>query len=301
MNKVQILLSTYNGEKYLEEQIKSILNQQDVELSLLIRDDGSKDSTIKIIEKIAKEDSRVKFYTGNNLGPARSFMNLLKQSDKNCEYYDFADQDDAWNQKKIINAINMIKTKENEPSLYLSALEIVDANLNKIETKLVEGNFCLEGEIIKNFATGCTMVLNKKLLDIINSYEPKYLIMHDSWITRVCYAIGGNVIIDQNSYIKYRQHSNNTLGYKDNGLQKLIRQFKIAFVNKISMRANIATELKNGYSELLTEDAKELINNLINYRTDKKAKKWLLNNKDFKTTNSKLNKKMKLSIILNKF
>ena len=228
-------------------------------------------------------------------------MNLLKQSDKNCEYYAFADQDDAWNQKKIINAINMIKTKENEPSLYLSALEIVDANLNKIETKLVEGNFCLEGEIIKNFATGCTMVLNKKLLDIINSYEPKYLIMHDSWITRVCYAIGGNVIIDQNSYIKYRQHSNNTLGYKDNGLQKLIRQFKIAFVNKISMRANIATELKNGYSELLTEDAKELINNLINYRTDKKAKKWLLNNKDFKTTNSKLNKKMKLSIILNKF
>lgn len=301
MNKVQILLSTYNGEKYLEEQIKSILNQQDVELSLLIRDDGSKDSTIKIIEKIAKEDSRVKFYTGNNLGPARSFMNLLKQSDKNCEYYAFADQDDAWNQKKIINAINMIKTKENEPSLYLSALEIVDANLNKIETKLVEGNFCLEGEIIKNFATGCTMVLNKKLLDIINSYEPKYLIMHDSWITRVCYAIGGNVIIDQNSYIKYRQHSNNTLGYKDNGLQKLIRQFKIAFVNEISMRANIATELKNGYSELLTEDAKELINNLINYRTDKKAKKWLLNNKDFKTTNSKLNKKMKLSIILNKF
>ena len=215
-------------------------------------------------------------------------------------YYAFADQDDVWEPKKLISAINKLK-EENKPELYMSALEIVDEELNSIEIKQVDGNFCFEGAMIKNFATGCTLVLNKKLRDIIKIYNPTYLIMHDSWITRVCYAIGGNVIIDEDHYIKYRQHTGNVLGYKDEGLQKLKRQFKIAFKNNISMRVNIAKELKQGYNEMLTKDAKEVIENLINYQQNKEAKKWLLKNKNFRTTNSVINIKMKLAIILNKF
>ena len=114
-------------------------------------------------------------------------------------------------------------------------------------------------------------------------------------------GIGGNIIIDENTYIKYRQHGNNVLGYKDKGLQKLKRQYKIAFKEKTNMRVEIAKELKNGYNEMLTENAKEIVENLINYKTDKKAKKWLLKNKDFKTNNFKIDRKMKLAIRLNKF
>ena len=145
------------------------------------------------------------------------------------------------------------------------------------------------------------MCFNKKLRDIIKSYTPSYIIMHDSWMLRVCYAVGGNVIIDENTYIKYRQHSSNVLGYKDEGFQKLKRQFKIAFIDKISMRVNIAKELKQGYYEMLTENAKEVVDNLINYQQDKKAKKWLLRNKNFRTNNISINTKMKIFIILNKF
>ena len=145
------------------------------------------------------------------------------------------------------------------------------------------------------------MVLNKKLCDIIKQYNPSYLIMHDSWITRVCYAVGGNVIIDDNSYIKYRQHTSNVLGYKDEGFQKIKRQFNIAFKNNISMRVNIAKELKNGYYKMLTNEAKEVVDNLINYKEDKKAKKWLLHNKKFRTNNLKINTKMIIAILLNKF
>lgn len=300
MYKVQVLLSTYNGEKYIKEQIESILNQKEVEVSLLIRDDASSDKTIEIIGKLADKNNNIIYYKDENLGPARSFMDLLYKSGE-YDYYAFADQDDIWQKQKLISAINMLKEKENEPSLYMSALEVVDEKLNLIETKKVNGNLSFEGEMIRNFATGCTMVLNKKLCDIIKQYNPSYLIMHDSWITRVCYAVGGNVIIDDNSYIKYRQHTSNVLGYKDEGLQKLKRQFNIAFKNNISMRVNIAKELKNGYYKMLTNEAKEVVDNLINYQKDKKAKKWLLHNKKFRTNNLKINTKMIIAILLNKF
>ncbi len=300
MNKVQVLLSTYNGEKYLQEQIESILKQEDVEISLLIRDDGSCDNTIEIIENLKKKNFNIAYYSGNNLGPAKSFMDLVNKSGNNFDYYAFSDQDDVWKPKKIISAITKLK-QTNKPSLYMSALEIVDENLNFIETKQVDGNFSFEGEMIKNFATGCTQVFNKDLMKIIKSYMPNYIIMHDSWITRVCYAIGGDVIIDSNSNILYRQHQGNVLGYQDEGFQKLKRQFKIAFLNKVCMRVNIAKELKNGYENLLTSNAREVIDNLISYPHDKKAKKWLLKNKNFRTKDPKINRKMKLSIYLNRF
>ena len=299
MDKVQVLLSTYNGEKYLQEQIESILKQEDVEISLLIRDDGSCDKTIEIIENLKRKNSNISYYPGDNLGPARSFMDLINKSG-NFDYYAFSDQDDVWKPKKLISAINKLK-QSNKPSLYMSSLEIVDESLNFIETKQVDGNFCFEGEMIKNFATGCTQVFNKTLMEIIKSYTPNYIIMHDSWITRVCYAIGGNVIIDNNSNILYRQHQGNVLGYQDEGFQKLKRQFKIAFLNKVRMRVNIAEELKNGYENLLTSNAREVIDNLISYPYDKKAKKWLLENKNFRTKDPKMNRKMKLSIYLNRF
>jgi rhamnosyltransferase len=125
--------------------------------------------------------------------------------------------------------------------------------------------------------------------------------MHDSRITRVCYAIGGNVIIDDEAYIKYRQHSNNVVGYKENEFKKLKKQFKIAFVDNISMRANIAKELKNGYEKMLTSNATEVVNNLICYRQNKESKMWLIKNKKFRTNDKKVNFKMIIAILFNKF
>lgn len=151
MKKVQVLLSTYNGEKYLKEQIESILKQKEVDIHLLVRDDGSSDSTIKILEEISNKNKKITFYKGKNIGPARSFMELLKKSEE-ADYYSFADQDDIWEENKIISAINKLKNT-NEPELYLSALGIVNEKLENIETKKVSGKYTFEGEMIKNFAT----------------------------------------------------------------------------------------------------------------------------------------------------
>lgn len=299
MKKVQVLLSTYNGEKYLKEQIESILKQEEVEISILVRDDGSSDNTIKILEEISKNNTNIKFYKGENKGPARSFMELVQKSEE-ADYYAFADQDDIWESKKIISAVKKLNNSD-IPELYVSSVTIVDENLNNIEKKEIQGKFTFEGEMIKNFAYGCTQVFNKKLRDIINLYEPQYIIMHDSWITRVCYAIGGNVVIDKNSYIKYRQHSNNVVGYKDGGIKKFKKQFKIAFKEQTKMRVNIAMELKRGYKDLLTSKSIQIINNLIEYPQSAKAKIKLLFNKDFRTNSFIINSKMIVAILLNKF
>lgn len=298
--KVEVLMSTYNGERFLKEQIDSILNQEGVEISLMIRDDGSTDKTINIIDEIVKQNSNVSMYRGENLGPARSFMDLIYNSNE-ADYYAFADQDDVWDSKKIISAINKMDGKENEPTLYISALQVVDENLNDIEFRKVEGNFCLEGEMVKNFATGCTQVFNNKLRNILKKYKPNFIVMHDSWITRVCYAVEGKVIIDENSYIKYRQHEKNLIGYKDAKLKKIKKQYKMAFKRNIRMRAEIAKELKSGYPEEISIEANQLANNLINYNFDVRAKKWLLQNKKFRTNDNYINFKMFVAILLNKF
>lgn len=298
--KVEVLMSTYNGERFLKEQIDSILNQEDVEITLMIRDDGSTDGTINIINEVVKQNNNVTMYKGENLGPARSFMDLIYNSNE-ADYYAFADQDDVWDSKKIISAINKMKGKENEPTLYISALQVVDENLNEIEFRKVQGNFCLEGEMVKNFATGCTQVFNNNLRNLLKKHKPEFIVMHDSWITRVCYAVGGNVIIDENSYIKYRQHEKNLIGYKDAKLKKIKKQYKMAFKRNIRMRAQIARELKSGYPEEITIEANQLANNLINYNFDIRAKRWLLQNKKFRTNDNYINFKMFIAIVLNKF
>ena len=150
MKKVQVLMSTYNGQKYLEEQINSILNQENVEISLLVRDDESSDDTIKVLQELSQKNKNISYFTGKNMGPARSFMELVNKS-SSADYYAFSDQDDVWDSKKIISAIEKLEKIE-RPCLYISALEIVDENLNTIEIKKVKGNFTFEGEIIKNFA-----------------------------------------------------------------------------------------------------------------------------------------------------
>lgn len=300
MKKIQVLMSTYNGEKYLKEQIDSILNQEDVEVSLLIRDDGSKDQTIKIIEEYVKQYNNVEFYQGENLGSAKSFMDLVMNSDE-VNYYAFSDQDDVWDKNKLKVAIEKLEKTENIPAQYISATKVVDEELNILEIKKVSGNFTFEGEMIQNFAVGCTQVLNKELRDIIKLYNPEYIIMHDSWITRVCYAIGGTVIIDENAYIKYRQHNDNVVGYKPNKFKKLKKQFNIAFKENVSMRGNIASELIKGYENILTENAKQITQDLISYRDNKTAKKNLLKNKKFKSNSKVLNIKLRLAIKLNKF
>ena len=296
--KVQVLMSTYNGERYLEPQLKSLFNQKDVDVCVLVRDDGSTDATIDILHAWSLSHD-LTYYQGENLKPARSFMHLISRAGE-ADYYAFCDQDDVWDDDKLMMAIHALKDHK-EPALYMSATKIVDENLHYIETKQVNTYHTLENAMIKNEATGCTQVFNDALLKVMQRYTPSFIKMHDSWITRVTYAIGGFVYIDDHAYINYRQHGDNVLGYKEPKLKKLLGQLKEAFGDHVRIRQNIALELLQGYSDLITPEAMPLIKAFSDYPTNKASKRYLLHDPLLKTPYSNINKRIRLAIRLNKF
>ncbi len=214
MKKVQVLLSAYNGEKYLEEQIRSILAQEHKQLTLLIRDDGSTDHTIDIIKRYADNYENVAYYTGKNLGVQQSFFNLMKHADKTADFYAFADQDDVWMPDKITRAIALLEKESTDlPLLYASETKLVDEHLAELPVKIRKYAVVPDfgNAVVENICTGCTEVFNRSLLEMVIPVVPRYAIMHDWWLY-LCASCFGKVIYDPDPYMLYRQHANNKIG-----------------------------------------------------------------------------------------
>ena len=211
---VQILMSTYNGEKYIKTQLNSILEQDYQDIELFIRDDGSTDHTCEIIKEYADKYPCVTWYRGENLGVQKSFFDLITKADLGKDYYAFADQDDKWLHGKISRAVSILDTYSKEiPVLYCSDKIIVDEELKplKVTVSRVMKKPSFGNALVQDMCTGCTAVMNKKLLKLIIRKIPNYVIMHDWWLylTATCF---GEVYYDEKSYILYRQHGNNASG-----------------------------------------------------------------------------------------
>lgn len=211
---VLILMSTYNGEKYIKNQLDSLLSQNCPEIKILIRDDGSNDNTCKILEYYSNKFMNITWYKGKNIGASKSFFDLMNKADSENNYYAFSDQDDVWLPEKISRAIHILKKYPvNEPSLYCSDKIIVDQQLSPCETSIKQlvKKVSFGNALVQNMCTGCTAVMNYKLFELIKYQVPEYTIMHDWWfyLTATCF---GNVYYDSESLILYRQHANNTVG-----------------------------------------------------------------------------------------
>ena len=127
MKKVLVLMSTYNGQMYLKEQLVSIYAQKGVDCTLLVRDDGSSDCTKQILAEEEK-NGNLRWYEGRNVGPARSFWDLLLNAPK-CEWYAFSDQDDVWHEDKLKAALEQFGNCVDRPALYFGQTQLVDENL----------------------------------------------------------------------------------------------------------------------------------------------------------------------------
>lgn len=217
--KIDILLATYNGEKYLKEQIDSILNQTYSNFRLLISDDCSKDDTKKILEEYEKKDNRIKvFYQEKNLGYVKNFEFLLKQVESSI--YALSDQDDVWLPEKIEKTYN--KLKQTGSDLVFTDLEVVNENLETIypsfndymlltrKIKKYKESFLLQ--YLYNCITGCTLMSKKEFLDKIIPIpvSSKYVI-HDTWIGLIVSLYGKIEYLDEKT-VRYRQHGNNQVG-----------------------------------------------------------------------------------------
>jgi glycosyltransferase involved in cell wall biosynthesis len=220
-DRLSILLSTYNSETYLIEQIDSILSQTVKDWILYIRDDGSSDSTIFLIENYCEQHDNIILLKDelNNLGAKNSFIKLL--SDVDAHYYMFCDHDDVWLSSKVEKTLNKMKEIESQypqkPILVFTDLKVVDADLNVISNSLwryqhtnpmhAKDIYALS---ISNPVTGCTIMINQKAKEVSLPMSQKSL-MHDLWIALNVTHYGYVDFIDEPT-ILYRQHNENIIG-----------------------------------------------------------------------------------------
>ena len=235
---IEILLATYNGERFLSEQIESIINQSYTDYKILASDDNSSDCTFEILrsyESVLGE--KIKVVQSNTHSAKENFYNLLDMAD--AEYIALCDQDDFWESdrlKKSLKAVQRLERRygKETPILVHSDLEIVDENLNSQNKKMSELTGISEAikyakeeskylytistkesfsrYLVENNITGNTVIINKALLDIYK--RPKVSFMHDWWLGIIAFTFGKVGYLNE-CLVKYRQHGSNELGAKN--------------------------------------------------------------------------------------
>lgn len=301
MKNVMILMSTYNGGKFLRTQLDSILAQQGVAVQILVRDDGSTDETLQILDEYSKQ-GKLSYYTGENLRPAKSFMDLIHKAPQ-ADYYAFADQDDYWLPEKLSRAIKKLeKMPAKTPCLYHSKTTLVDKDLKLRDYKPMPSYFCntFPHVLITFLAIGCTFVFNKTLKDIVAGYRPDFQIPHDNWLDQVCRAIGGSVIYDDKSYIYYRQHGQNVSGGTSDFTKKWKRRWH-NIIRKRCMRSKSVAELVKGYGALMPSENLSVCREILDYKKGLKYKYTLLRDKRMRTNKWKLDCNYFIAVLLGIF
>ncbi len=276
--KVLVIISTYNGSKYIRDQLNSIISQENAKVDILVRDDGSTDDTVEIIRRFYPE---VKVIEGDNLGFKLSFMTALFQAPL-YKYYAFCDQDDVWLPTKISTAITKLREYDGLPAFYCCNLNAVNEKLEflyNVYNKNKPIDLSYEKLLIEPKVYGCTMVFNNLLRSALMS-KASDRIPHDYWVSLVG-AFLGKGIYDSNPYIQYRQHGNNTIGV-DHSLSTLIRSRLVSakklLTHKTPNRGGEKTvrEFYKAYKDQMNPEQKKTVLKIINYRKNIWSKLKLL-------------------------
>lgn len=258
---VAVLMATYNSAKYMRCQIDSILAQEGVNVTLMVRDDGStKDNTIDILNEYAQKGS-LSWYTGENLKSARCFLQLLKDA-PDADFYAFADHDDYWMPDKLSVAVNSIASYSDTPALYLCQPQDADSELHPLPYKIYSPIGGFAESLIYMFAMGCTMVLNNPLRNIVNSYTPSFLHMHDVWIYTLAYSVGANVVWDPVPHTLNRQHGDNVVGLGQGHTYMLRLRLKRFFAGE-EIRYRQAVEIQKGYYNIMPKENRLILSRFI--------------------------------------
>lgn len=279
MSKVAILLSTYNGAPFIEEQINSLLTQSHQHARIIARDDGSIDDTRSILINSGIET----LPNDQNLGAQASYFTLLQHAVKytNADYFMFCDQDDVWKADKIeITLSRLLELEANNrdlPALVHSDLEVVDQQLNTIASSMWKYEYILPYKnsfsrlLIQNTVTGCTTMINRSLAEKCLTTPPN-AIMHDWWLALIA-SYFGRIGIIESPTILYRQHQANTIGTRPFkiqttrhflGLLRSIFSRSDNCVNSLSANIDQASDFLQIFETELDDQTREILSNFIN-------------------------------------
>ena len=271
-------MATYNGEKYIEEQIDSIRSQTFSDWRLLISDDCSQDHTLEIIEKYTNTDKRITVVSkGNRYGSAKSnFINLLSHA--KAPYVMFSDQDDVWLTSKIKltleEMLEVEKINQKRPILIFTDMKVVDIDENIIDSSFVRyenikpSRTKLTQVVAQSVGAGCTMMVNRSLTDMMNTnFDINKIIMHDWWMTLIASAFGVVKYVPEQTSL-YRQHGDNSVGAARYSIVNKIKTISSMYKNVENTTVQ-AEEFIKCYRELLSRDN---LNKLSKYSTIIKEK-----------------------------
>ena len=213
--RLQILLSTYNGVRYLKEQLESYRPiARTLPYQVLIRDDGSTDGTQAILAQYAAEEN-IEVVYGENVGLNASYSWLVAHSNPLCNYYAISDQDDQWFANKLEIAVQNLEKAERFscPALFASRSILTDVGMTPIgETELPHQGMTFYNAMLQNPCPGHTQVLNRPLMELMQRYCHPDMVTFDWWVYLVATAFG-EVVFSPEATVWHRQHGDNTVGY----------------------------------------------------------------------------------------
>jgi len=270
--EIEILMATYNGEKYVREQIDSIIHQTYENWKLLIRDDNSTDKTLEILKEYEKKDKRIKVIEDKkgNLGFVKNFEELLNYSNK--EWIMFSDQDDYWLENKIEKYVTILNSNPKDilkkPILIHSNSFICNDNLEIIKKEFINSNIASkyneDSYYFFYFVQGSTVLINRAMIDLALPFS-KNVTVHDRYFHLLAEFLGKRIFINE-SLIKYRHHSNNKIGAKGSSIISKILK-KRYFHNE---DRELILEIKNKYTEKLEIEKRKKIEKYLEVTNDKK-------------------------------
>jgi len=230
--KVSVAMATYNGSKYLKEQIDSILDQTHQIDELIISDDESNDDTLKIIKKYESNDKRVHLINGPKKGIKQNFANAIKNTTGDIIF--LSDQDDVWMNNKVEKVLK--EFEDNDCILVIHNADIVDENLNATTNDIFSWRRSGAGimkNIFKNTYVGCCIAFKSELKEHILPI-PDDIEMHDQWIGVLGNKYGNNIFLND-KLIKYRRHTNNSSSLHHHTINLMIRN-RINFIKNYFRR-----------------------------------------------------------------
>lgn len=274
--RIVVLMSTYNGARFIDEQIRSILEQLPENGLLMVRDDGSRDSTVSRIKTFT--DPRIRLVCGENMGFARSFLTLLSAAPQEAEMLMFSDQDDVWLPEKISRAWQALQPLAAKPALYCSAQMLVDEALRPLQvTPPWPRGPSFSSALSENIVTGCTAAINRPAVELLqHAGVPEGVHFHDWWLYLVVSAFG-IVVVDDKPTLLYRQHGANLIGHGAGwwGRQTQVLRF-LAKHDWVGILLGQVAELDMRYGDRINAKQRSLLRNYFNFFDRRASPKWRL-------------------------
>ena len=260
---VYVVMSSYNGEKYIRQQIDSILSQEGVKVKLVIRDDGSSDGTRTILDTY-KENESIDIWLGENIGYSKSFLALIHSVDESAEYIAISDQDDIWDKDKLKCALETIKKADQSlPILYSCGRRLlINGEIKQVSSNYIEYGF--NGFTNGYALQGCSMVINKPLKRLVDLYTYQYMpCIYDALIMQICKYNSGIVLCDKSPHFTYRIHNNNSVGINSGvfgEIKKLISREYMPHTDEMCM------QLLETYTDGIDPENQRICRELSNYK-----------------------------------